>query len=167
MIGVANDEIVYVPFSKAIKKDKPINRDLLDTLRRLSIWFALVTTSHTARRPTKWGVFLFAPNSQTDYFLTSTLKKRAFARFFLFLKNNNAEVNPTAQSQSAVLCILRPSTTLNWSGLSISKWLSLLQQVLVRQEIQESDSQHTEFVLLAVNIITNNDNLTKVVIDWQ
>ena len=37
MIGVANDEIVYVPFSKAIKKDKPINRDLLDTLRRLSI----------------------------------------------------------------------------------------------------------------------------------
>ena len=37
MIGVANDEIVYVPFTKAIKKDKPINRDLLDTLRRLSI----------------------------------------------------------------------------------------------------------------------------------
>ena len=37
MIGVVNDEIVYVPFSKAIKKDKPINRDLLDTLRRLSI----------------------------------------------------------------------------------------------------------------------------------
>ena len=37
MIGVANDEIVYVPFTKAIKKDKPINRELLDTLRRLSI----------------------------------------------------------------------------------------------------------------------------------
>ena len=37
MIGVVNDEIVYVPFSKAIKKDKPINRELLDTLRRLSI----------------------------------------------------------------------------------------------------------------------------------
>ena len=37
MIGVANDEIVYVPFTKAIKKDKPINRDLHDTLRRLSI----------------------------------------------------------------------------------------------------------------------------------
>jgi 6-phosphofructokinase 1 len=37
MIGIANDEIVYVPFSKAIKKDKPINRDLLNTLRRLSI----------------------------------------------------------------------------------------------------------------------------------
>ncbi|THG47072.1 MULTISPECIES: 6-phosphofructokinase [Muribaculum] len=37
MIGISNDEIVYVPFSKAIKKDKPINRSLLDTLRRLSI----------------------------------------------------------------------------------------------------------------------------------
>ena len=37
MIGISNDEIVYVPFSKAIKNDKPINRALLDTLRRLSI----------------------------------------------------------------------------------------------------------------------------------
>lgn len=37
MIGISNDEIVYVPFSKAIKNDKPINRDLLNTLRRLSI----------------------------------------------------------------------------------------------------------------------------------
>lgn len=37
MIGIKNDEIVYVPFTRAIKKDKPINRDLLDTLRRLSI----------------------------------------------------------------------------------------------------------------------------------
>ena len=37
MIGISNEEIVYVPFSKAVKKDKPINRDLLDTLRRLSI----------------------------------------------------------------------------------------------------------------------------------
>ena len=37
MIGIRNDEIVYVPFSKAIKNDKPINRELLDTLRRLSI----------------------------------------------------------------------------------------------------------------------------------
>ena len=37
MIGIANDEIVYVPFTKAIKKDKPINRELLETLRRLSI----------------------------------------------------------------------------------------------------------------------------------
>lgn len=37
MIGIRNDEIVYVPFSKAIKYDKPINRELLNTLRRLSI----------------------------------------------------------------------------------------------------------------------------------
>ncbi len=37
MIGVKNDEIVYVPFSMAIKNDKPINRELLNTLRRLSI----------------------------------------------------------------------------------------------------------------------------------
>ena len=37
MIGIANDVIVYVPFSKAIKNDKPINRELLDTLKRLSI----------------------------------------------------------------------------------------------------------------------------------
>lgn len=37
MIGIRNDEIVYVPFTKAIKNDKPINRDLLNTLRRLSI----------------------------------------------------------------------------------------------------------------------------------
>ena len=37
MIGIRNDEIVYVPFSKAIKYDKPINRELLNTLRKLSI----------------------------------------------------------------------------------------------------------------------------------
>ena len=37
MIGISNDEIVYVPFSKAIKNDKPINRELLSTLRKLSI----------------------------------------------------------------------------------------------------------------------------------
>jgi 6-phosphofructokinase 1 len=33
MIGIKNDEIVYVPFSKAIKNDKPIDRELLNTLR--------------------------------------------------------------------------------------------------------------------------------------
>ncbi|MEG1575073.1 MAG: ATP-dependent 6-phosphofructokinase, partial [Bacteroidales bacterium] len=37
MIGIRNDEIEYVPFSKAIKNDKPINRDLLNTLKILSI----------------------------------------------------------------------------------------------------------------------------------
>ncbi|WP_106829759.1 6-phosphofructokinase [Parabacteroides pacaensis] len=37
MTGIQNDQIVYVPFSKAIKNDKPINRELLNTLRILSI----------------------------------------------------------------------------------------------------------------------------------
>lgn len=37
MIGIQNDVLVYVPFSKAIKKQKEINRDLLQTLRVLSI----------------------------------------------------------------------------------------------------------------------------------
>ena len=37
MIGVKNHEIVYVPFTKAIRNEKPINRGLLETLRRLSI----------------------------------------------------------------------------------------------------------------------------------
>ena len=37
MMGIQNDEIVYVPFSKAIKNDKPINKDLLDTLKISSI----------------------------------------------------------------------------------------------------------------------------------
>lgn len=37
MIGIKNDEIVYVPFTRAIKDDKPINQTLVNTLRRLSI----------------------------------------------------------------------------------------------------------------------------------
>lgn len=37
MIGDDNEKIVYVPFSKAIKNNKPIDRELLNTLRRLSI----------------------------------------------------------------------------------------------------------------------------------
>lgn len=37
MVGVQNDEIINIPFIKAIKKDKPINRELLNTLRVLSI----------------------------------------------------------------------------------------------------------------------------------
>ncbi len=37
MIGIKNDEIVYIPFSKAIKNDKPIDKELVDTLRHLSI----------------------------------------------------------------------------------------------------------------------------------
>ena len=37
MVGIRNDEIVYVPFFKAIKFDKPVDRTLLQTLRTLSI----------------------------------------------------------------------------------------------------------------------------------
>ncbi len=37
MIGIQNDELVYIPFSKAIKNQKPINRDLVNTLHILSI----------------------------------------------------------------------------------------------------------------------------------
>lgn len=37
MIGIQNDIIVYVPFSRAIKKNKPIQEDLLSTLRILSM----------------------------------------------------------------------------------------------------------------------------------
>ena len=33
MVGLQNDELVLVPFAKAIKKDKPIDRDLLDGLQ--------------------------------------------------------------------------------------------------------------------------------------
>ncbi|MBQ4280145.1 MAG: 6-phosphofructokinase [Rikenellaceae bacterium] len=37
MVGIQNDELVYVPFTKAIRNDKPINRDLLNTIKILSI----------------------------------------------------------------------------------------------------------------------------------
>ncbi|EGK01865.1 MAG: 6-phosphofructokinase [Prevotella sp.] len=37
MIGIQNDEIVNVPFSKAIKKNKPLQQDLVNTLKILSI----------------------------------------------------------------------------------------------------------------------------------
>ena len=37
MIGIRDNQIEYVPFNKAIKNDKPINRELLNTLRILSI----------------------------------------------------------------------------------------------------------------------------------
>ena len=37
MIGVKNEVIVYIPFSRAIKKEKPINPDLVEILRVLSI----------------------------------------------------------------------------------------------------------------------------------
>ena len=37
MIGIEQDEIVYLPFNKAIKNDKPIKKDLVNVLRELSI----------------------------------------------------------------------------------------------------------------------------------
>ncbi len=37
MIGIENDKIVYVPFAKAIKNDKPIDRELVSVLNELSI----------------------------------------------------------------------------------------------------------------------------------
>lgn len=37
MIGIENDKIVYVPFAKAIKNDKPIDKELVNVLHALSI----------------------------------------------------------------------------------------------------------------------------------
>lgn len=37
MIGINNNEIVYVPFNKAIKRDKPIDKELIKVLNELSI----------------------------------------------------------------------------------------------------------------------------------
>ena len=37
MVGVHNDQIVYVPIDRAIKKDKPIDKELIDVLGVLSI----------------------------------------------------------------------------------------------------------------------------------
>ena len=37
MIGIENDQIVYVPFAKAIKNDKPIDHELVSVLNELSI----------------------------------------------------------------------------------------------------------------------------------
>ena len=36
MIGIQNDKIVNIPFSKAIKKNRPVNEDLITTLRILA-----------------------------------------------------------------------------------------------------------------------------------
>jgi 6-phosphofructokinase 1 len=37
MIGIDDDRIVYVPFTKAIRDDKPVNRDLMQTVKVLSV----------------------------------------------------------------------------------------------------------------------------------
>jgi len=37
MVGISNDEIVYVPIQRAVKMDKPINKELIDVLSVLSL----------------------------------------------------------------------------------------------------------------------------------
>ena len=37
MVGIDNDEIVYVPFSRAIKENRAIDHNLLDILHNISI----------------------------------------------------------------------------------------------------------------------------------
>ncbi len=37
MIGIHNDQIVYIPFIEAIKTDKPIDKSLIRILNELSI----------------------------------------------------------------------------------------------------------------------------------
>ncbi len=37
MIGIKNDEVVYVPISSAVKSDKPVKKELIDVLDTLSI----------------------------------------------------------------------------------------------------------------------------------
>ena len=37
MIGIKNDQVVYVPISKAVKIDKPIDPELINVLTVLSI----------------------------------------------------------------------------------------------------------------------------------
>ena len=37
MVGISNDQITYVPIDRAVKKDKPIDRELINVLAVLSI----------------------------------------------------------------------------------------------------------------------------------
>jgi 6-phosphofructokinase 1 len=37
LVGIDNDKVVLVPFSKAIKNDKPIDPELIRVLKTLSI----------------------------------------------------------------------------------------------------------------------------------
>ena len=37
IVTIDDDKIVYVPFAKAIKNDKPIDRELVNVLHELSI----------------------------------------------------------------------------------------------------------------------------------
>ena len=57
MIGIENDQIVYVPFTKAIKNDKPIDRELVNVLHELSI---LINRSYNIKNSFMFheGVFM-------------------------------------------------------------------------------------------------------------
>jgi len=37
MVGIRNNEVVYVPFSECIRTDKPFNKKLITVLDELSI----------------------------------------------------------------------------------------------------------------------------------
>jgi 6-phosphofructokinase 1 len=37
MIGIRNDEVIYIPFADAIRSDKPMNLNLIKVLDELSI----------------------------------------------------------------------------------------------------------------------------------
>ena len=37
MVGISHDQITYVPIDRAVKKDKPIDRELINVLAVLSI----------------------------------------------------------------------------------------------------------------------------------
>jgi 6-phosphofructokinase 1 len=37
MIGIRNDEVVYVPFSEAVNREKPVGMELIKVLNELSI----------------------------------------------------------------------------------------------------------------------------------
>ena len=65
MMGIQNDEIVYVPFSKAIKNDKPINREVLNTLRISSISFVIDKHIKKPREYFIRGAFLYIVFSYT------------------------------------------------------------------------------------------------------
>ena len=42
MIGIRNDEVIYVPFADAIRSDKPMNKNLIKVLDQLSIWWGVL-----------------------------------------------------------------------------------------------------------------------------
>ena len=45
--------------------------------------------------------------------------------------------------------------------------LPLFQQILISQKIQQSNSQHSKFIFLTMNVITGDDYFSEMVIDIQ